>query len=459
MVTAIVLLFCLLTAIAPARAESVVTLTAQEQAYLTAHGPVRFCADPDWAPFETIAADGTHEGIAADLLRLAAERAGIILQLVQTRDWDDSIAASRDGRCEMLSFLNRTTRREEWLTFTEPLFNDPNVFITREEHPYIVDPATLTNESIVFPSGTSMEDLVRRTYPNLRILITGSEDDAVAMVAQKKATMTMRSLTVAAYTIRDKGLFTLKIAGQLPGVSNQLRLGIAKDEPQLRDIFNKGIATITPLERGQIVNRHITIKMESGIDYRLIWEIIIGFGIALSATLVWSVKLRKLNERLARQSQTDTLTNLPNRTRLNALFPQEIQRANRHRRPLSIIMIDLDHFKMVNDVYGHMMGDKVLIAFADIVRPLVRGYDSVGRWGGEEFLILCPETARDQAMRLAERVCAAIRDHAFPTGIRHSISAGVAELAVGDDIDSLLQRADTALYQAKNGGRDRVCAL
>ena len=126
-----------------------VELTAEERAYIAAHGRITYCVDPDWEPFEVITADGRHEGIAADLIRMAAARAGLTLELVITKDWDESIAASKAGRCTLLSFLNQTPKRNEWLLFTEPLFIDSNVFITREGHPFIVDPASLSGESIV----------------------------------------------------------------------------------------------------------------------------------------------------------------------------------------------------------------------------------------------------------------------------------------------------------------------
>lgn len=451
-------LFALLLLADPTLGQTV-ALTAAERDYLQSHPTATVCVDPDWEPFEIINRDGRHEGIAADLLRLAAQRAGLTLELVATKDWDESLAASKAGRCELLSFLNQTPKRDEWLLFTDPQFVDANVFITREEHPFIVDPASLTNETIVFPTGTAMEERVRRDYPNLRILTTDSEDQAIAMVSERKASMTMRSLIVAAYTIKKHGLFNLKIAGQMPNYVNNLRIGVRRDQPLLRDILNKAIASITPLERGRIVNDHVAINVQTAIDYRLIAEIVAGFALLLAVSIAWSIKLRRLNRLLAHQSHTDPLTGLPNRTKLNSQFPREIERASRHGRPLSIIMVDLDHFKQINDSHGHLVGDKVLIAFADIARQTIRAYDCIGRWGGEEFLVLCPETSQDQAANLAQRLCDASRHHDFPIphGQRQTISAGVATLTADEDIDTLLHRADTALYQAKNGGRDRVC--
>ena len=152
----LVLLALALWALPAAVPCAAVVLTDLEQAYIQDHPEITLCVDPDWVPFESINEEGRHEGIAADLLRLVAARTGLRLRLVPTVDWDDSLAASRDGRCQLVSFLNRTPQREAWLLFSEPLFTDTNVFITREPHPFISDPGGLEGETIVLPRGTAM---------------------------------------------------------------------------------------------------------------------------------------------------------------------------------------------------------------------------------------------------------------------------------------------------------------
>jgi len=195
-----------------------VELNAAEREYLQTHGPVSLCIDPDWVPFETLNARGEHEGIAADLLRLAAERGGVQLQLHRTPNWEASLAASKAGACQMLSFLNQSPERDAWLIFTRPLFTDVNVLISREEHPFVVDLSAFAGSSLALPVGTSIEERVRRDYPALRIIHTDSEAQALALVSERKADLTMRSLTVAAYTIKKEGWFNLKIAGQVAGL-------------------------------------------------------------------------------------------------------------------------------------------------------------------------------------------------------------------------------------------------
>lgn len=449
--------FLILACLALQRPAWAVELSVEEQTWLAAHGPVRMCVDPDWTPFERINEQGEHEGIAADLVRLAVERTGVRLELVRTKDWDESLMASREGRCDILSFLNQTPRREEWLIFTSPIFRDSNVFITREEHPFIDDPAALSDRTIVLPSGTALEEWIRRDYPNLGVVTVPSEAEAIDMVSDRRADMTMRSLIVAAYTIRKEGLFNLKIAGRLPGFENALRIGVNRTLPQLRDILDKGVSAITPQERGRIVNQHVAINVQQGMDYSLVAKIVAGFLVLGAIGLFWHQRLRKLNAELVRLAQTDSLTGLYNRTHIDTLLRQEFDRARRYGRKLSVIILDVDHFKRVNDEFGHLAGDRLLVALAGVLRCALRSTDSLGRWGGEEFLVLCPEAGQDEALRAADRLRLAVRGHDFGGGRVQTVSAGVAVLKPDDTTDSLLQRADSALYEAKRGGRDRAC--
>jgi signal transduction histidine kinase len=278
-----------------------VELSPPEARYVAEHGVVSLCVDPDWAPFESINAQGEHEGIAADLLQLVAGRTGLRFALAPTASWDESLAASQDGRCKVLSFLNKTPQREKWLIFSRPLFSDVNVFITREEHPFIADPGKLVGESIAFPSGTAMEELIRRDYPNLTIRTTATEDEAIHMVAAKTADMTMRSLIVAAYTIKKQGLFNLKIAGQLPYYSNNLCIGIAGDDQTLQSILNKGIASITTAERAAIENRHVSINVQTVTDYGALAKVL-GVVLLLAALGgLWAWKINRLNAALRKE--------------------------------------------------------------------------------------------------------------------------------------------------------------
>lgn len=187
------------------------------------------------------------------------------------------------------------------------------------------------------------------------------------------------------------------------------------------------------------------------------------FGKKVGGTLMLSdvTDRQLLMRRLEQIAVFDGLTGLHNRRSLMEQFDKELSRAKRHKRPLSLIMLDLDHFKDTNDQWGHLAGDAVLRAVSAVCIETVRNHDFVGRYGGEEIAILLPETGIDNAVMIAERIRQKIADIVVAHGeapIRATASFGVASVDRMDtpSVDGLIQAADTALYRAKGEGRNCV---
>jgi two-component system, NarL family, sensor histidine kinase EvgS len=278
-----------------------ISLSPEEQHYLKEKQEITMCVDPDWEPFEIIDKNGEHVGIAADLIQLAAKRAGLKIKLMKTATWDDTLILSKSKKCDILSFVNQTPERDKWLIFTQPLLSDPNILITREEHPFIADLHGVDHESVVLPSGTAMLERFSKDFPNLKMIPVVSEADAMKMVSEKKADMTVRSLIVAAYIIKKEGWFNLKISGQPQGYENHLRIGVLKEETMLRDILDKGISTITPIEREAIINKHTGLVVNEGIDAKTVSVIVLGLLGVVGLIVLWNYLLhRKVREEVAK---------------------------------------------------------------------------------------------------------------------------------------------------------------
>lgn len=167
-------------------------------------------------------------------------------------------------------------------------------------------------------------------------------------------------------------------------------------------------------------------------------------------------ELDEKNQALEVMTRTDRLTGLANRRRLEEALQTEVLRARRYGKPFSVILLDIDHFKAVNDQFGHQAGDNVLIAIAGLLTRTARETDVVGRFGGEEFLLVCPETELLVVSALAERLRTEFTSTDFPLVGPVTSSFGVAEFTQGDSVKSLVERADKALYRAKDGGRNCV---
>ena len=168
---------------------------------------------------------------------------------------------------------------------------------------------------------------------------------------------------------------------------------------------------------------------------------------------------REAEQKLVEMATTDALTGLTNRRHFLELGDRELCIFERHGRPLSLLMLDIDYFKRINDTYGHGIGDKALVFFAKICSKDLRSEDIFGRLGGEEFAVFLPDTGKDQALEIAERirkrleVSTPLEEEQIPA---MSVSIGIANVRKGDDLERVLQSADTALYQAKSSGRNCV---
>jgi len=169
-------------------------------------------------------------------------------------------------------------------------------------------------------------------------------------------------------------------------------------------------------------------------------------------------ELVEKNRELKQLSITDALTGTYNRIKLHETLAHETERSKRYGTPLSLLIIDIDYFKAVNDTYGHPVGDKVLREISQLLKTHCRASDTLGRWGGEEFLVVCPETDSEAALKFAELLRSEVDNHEFATPTGATISIGVAEIHPAQTVEMLLEDADAALYQAKKTGRNCVQA-
>jgi len=180
--------------------------------------------------------------------------------------------------------------------------------------------------------------------------------------------------------------------------------------------------------------------------------------LALSCPVLMLFSWRRWHElsRLMADADTDGLTGLDNRRKTERMLEQEFDRALRYGRPLSLVMFDVDNFKQINDTAGHPVGDLVLAGIARRIKRKMRITDHLGRWGGEEFMLICPETDTEGAMQIAERMRRAIRRKGFSTAGTVTASFGIGCYSGEGNVDVLVERADQHLYAAKQRGRDCV---
>ncbi|MBC7877923.1 MAG: GGDEF domain-containing protein [Anaerolineales bacterium] len=210
------------------------------------------------------------------------------------------------------------------------------------------------------------------------------------------------------------------------------------------------VHTIPELLRGESTEFYLLLRFYLA---NVAYIILLMVGVRLNEQYI---RVYTMAETMAHLANTDALMQISNRRELEATIDREINRATRHNQPLSAVLFDLDHFKHVNDNYGHQVGDSVLQETARLVQTTLRITDFLGRWGGEEFLVIAPQTDCIQAQGLAERLRNAIAMHPHQHAGKVTASFGVAQYELGTSPDAWLKCADDALYAAKQSGRNRV---
>ncbi len=332
-----------------------------------------------------------------------------------------------------------------------------------------------------------------KQIPGLKVVI---KDESGQSYTLKNPALATREISILA---AEKGLFTFNITSLKP-----LNPSNTPDpfEKEALESFEKGIKEQFRFAEGKrgavfrymapLVVEESCLKCHALQGYRLgdirggisvsipsekivdqmranrMYLAVLAFGIILIVALIvyfisrFFIKDLKLaEEMLVDMANKDFLTGLLNRREAYRRMETELSRTARLNKPLSVIMMDIDHFKAINDTYGHLTGDAVLKSLSGVLMKAVREYDILCRYGGEEFMVVTPEADRDQARDLAERIRRVVEAMSIPVDgqldLKITISLGVTRFQDGERVEQLISRADQALYEAKHSGRNRVC--
>lgn len=453
-----------------------IDLTPQERQWLKEHPIIRTAIDTSWAPFEYIDDEGKYQGLAADYLALIEQKLGVRFEPYTQGVWKDAVAKMEKKELDMYPCASKTPQRETYASFTSPYLDFRMVILTNDNIGYIDDLKSLKEKTIAVARGYYSQEILQRYYPHIKRYEVDTIKEGLEAVAKGKAYAFIDNTAAITHAIKTEGYSNLKISGELPQ-RFELSMGVRDDWPILVGILEKTLASISPQERDAIYAKHIKIEYTQEVSWTRIFQIFIPLALFVSILLYYTRKLKSINnvykmtldslshtqqeleeanQRLIRLSTTDTLTSIANRYQLNTALKQTLSGAERYGRPLSVIILDLDHFKRVNDLYGHHAGDIVLQESARILRENCRESDTVGRWGGEEFLIICPETDKHEAARLAEKLRALIPSVSMIYAHTQTASFGVSGYENSDTSETIVIRADEALYRAKNDGRNCV---
>ncbi|AZV46994.1 diguanylate cyclase [Nautilia sp. PV-1] len=436
-------------------------LTKEENNFIKTHS-VKCILTPNWAPFNT-KINGKIAGISVDYWNLIKKRLHLKSDFIITDKWETVLNKIRLKQADVALSASKTKDREKYSIFTKPYAVFPIAIATRNNIGYIASMQFLKNKIIVVGKNYTAARLLKEKYPKFNILEVENIKTALKMVSEGKAYAAIDIMPVLIYNINKYEFANLKISGKTP-LKFKMQFMVRNDYKPLVSAINKAIDTITPREKNKIYSKWIYVNYQNGFSLKqvLIGSLIIGIMVTV-LFIYWIIRLKKeikkrhqLEEELRKISFYDSLTSIYNRYKIDMSLKTQIELSKRYKTPLSIIFFDIDDFKKINDTYGHKIGDEVLIELSKTIKENIRQTDIFGRWGGEEFIIILPNTNVTVAQKIAQKLKRVIENHNFPFIKKLTCSFGVTEMKENDSINTLTVRADTLLYEAKKQGKNRV---
>ncbi|WP_369434509.1 transporter substrate-binding domain-containing protein [Psychromonas sp. MME1] len=460
-------------------ASSDFSLNRAEQNFIAEHPIIRFGIRSDRPPFELLR-DGKPAGIAVDYLSAIASHAGFKAEFVVN---NLSLAGAMDmvegtrHDFDTLAFSVKNRERALRFAFGESYLSYPMMIITHKNSPFIGKMSDLNGKLVAIEKGYLTNKWLANDYPEIQIINVPSSIKALEMVNNEKADAYIGNVAVANYMAVHGQLNNLKISAPSGYGSIDYSFIAPKEWPELASILSKAYLALPANFHTDTQQKWFSFQMVETTNYTLLWLVLSITLVIILVVLWWNRTLRrekkkteialtrlrrtqnllkKNNETLKKLSITDKLTGLYNRAKLDRVLQQEQERSLRYGNIFAVILIDIDYFKGVNDRYGHQAGDSVLVEFANILTTNIRHVDTVGRWGGEEFLVICPETSKEGVYNLAENLRKNISVYNFSDVGCLTASFGVSLYQEGDSAHSIIAKADVALYNSKESGRNRV---
>lgn len=433
---------------------SSVLWSTDERKYMEQKGEITMCVDPNWMPFEAIE-NGKHIGIAAEIFSILDELIPLPIRLVETQSWMESIDKAKSRECDIFSLASSTPERDLYMDFTKSYIDLPIVMATQMDKYFIENIEQVKNQKIGIVKGYAIAEFLRSSVDGINIVDVNSITEGLEMVESGELYGYIDNLMVIASSIQKEFTGVLKISARLDE-KVQLAIGTRKDEPLLNSIFAAALNRVNQQDKQTIYNKWVSVKQEMGFNYPLFWKVMFALMVGVLIFLYQYYKLRRYSVMLEQLSTTDTLTKLYNRLKMDEVLTLQHKSFARYNIDCCVIMLDIDYFKNVNDNYGHQVGDQALIDFANILSEHVRSTDFVGRWGGEEFLIVCPNITLKETELVAKKLLDKIGEHKFGHGEHMTASIGISSFKEGLSISSIIEKADSALYRSKQQGRNQI---
>jgi diguanylate cyclase (GGDEF)-like protein len=429
--------------------------TKEESDFLAKKGAIKLCFSPDWMPFEGIK-DGKYIGMIAEYFDLIKTKTNLNIEIYPTKSWSETLNSIKTGKCDIVGSALPTVDRLKFMNFTDTYMESPIVLVTTIDKPFIDNIADVKQNRIGIIKGYAIAEILKNKYPNINIVDVDNIKDGLKKVEKGELFGYIDNMSTSGSNLQADFFGVLKVSARL-NINDEFTIGSRNDEPLLNSIFQKVIESIDNSEVREIFNRWITVKESVKVDYIFLWKIFLAIFIVFILISIYSYQLKRNNQKLEQLSREDTLTKVGNRLKLNEVLEDAYQANKRYKTPCGVILLDIDDFKRINDTYGHIFGDETLKRFAQVILQNIRKTDKLGRWGGEEFLIVCPNTNIENLINVAEILRKNIENDAFLKEKKITASFGLSVFDGIKNIEQVTDISDENLYKAKKSGKNRVC--
>ena len=347
-------------------------------------------------------------------------------------------------------------KNKDGYLLSEPLAQIPIVLATKNDKNFISDLSTLKNIKIGVVKNLEIIPTLQKEYPNIEFIEMETINDAILKLQQNKLFALIDNMYTISHKIDKNNLNSIKINTLLNHELN-IYLQVEEKNKLFIPILNSAINRFSIEDKNTILNNYQFIFYPKNIDLLFIGKIIIPFILLLAIFIYFNFKLKKeitkrkeIEQQLSELANKDSLTNIFNRRKIEELSELELLRTKRYKSDLSIIFFDINSFKIINDTLGHLLGDEVLVKISNIIEKSIRSIDAIGRWGGDEFLIILPETNLSQCKNIVSHLEKQLNELEFSKTIKVTCSFGIATYEENDTLDSLLKKADESMYQQKS---------
>lgn len=472
-----------------------IDLSTEETTWILEHkNSITLSGDPNYPPFDFVNNNGLPDGIFYEIIKNIESKLGMHFNYIKSDSWALMMTNAENNKVDMISCISPNADRYKYLNFSTSFMTIPTFLVTTKHSKHFSSIKDLFGKKIAISKAYASYEFFKKNYPEITIIEALDDKNTLKILITGECDAAISDLPSLSYNIQKYGFSNLHIDFQTD-FSYELSIGIKKDYEVFTRIIQKALNSIPASQKQNIISKWINIEYQSFFYNSQFWLILISI-LSILATIiflftVWdrslnhlvqlrteeltklkdsleelvksrTMDLEEANKKLEKLAQTDPLTNAFNRRYFIENAEKEIKRCNRSNQSFSLIMLDIDHFKNINDTYGHAFGDEVLICIVNTIQSKLRAIDIFARVGGEEFYILIPYSNINETFVMADRFRALIEEIDYlyfnKQQIRISASFGVSEyLTTDSSIEDTMLRCDLALYQAKREGRNRVC--